>query len=217
MTDPTMTHNATDTAPGWIPDREEAWRMLTEFNTEEFHLRHARTVEAVMRHFAAGMGLSDAQVDFWGVVGILHDIDFERWPDRHCVKAREILEERGVHPGIVRAVVSHGHGILVDLPPEHRMEKVLFATDELTGLISAAAIMRPSRSLSDLETRSVMKKFKTPSFAAGCSREVIRDGAERLGMSVEDLVTETLEGMRKVAADIGLAGSEPGVGPDSGA
>ncbi len=191
---------------GRIPAREEAWAMLGEYNQEEFHLRHARAVEAVMRHYARRAGLPEAEVDFWGVVGILHDIDFERWPEQHCIKAREILEERGIHPGIVRAVLSHGHGHLVDLPPEHPMEKVLYATDELTGLISAVTIMRPSRSLADLETRSVMKKFKTPSFAAGCSREVIRDGAERMGVTVEELVTETIEGMRAVAVEIGLAG-----------
>jgi len=191
---------------GIIPNREQAWSILTEYNQEGFHLRHALAVEAVLRHFARNMGLSGEDIDFWGVVGILHDVDFERYPDQHCIKARKILEERGIHPGIIHAVVSHAHGITVDLPPEHPMEKVLFAADELTGLISAVALMRPSRSLADLETRSVMKKFKTPSFAAGCSREVIRDGAGRMGISVEDLVTQTLDGMRSVAAEIGLAG-----------
>jgi predicted hydrolase (HD superfamily) len=200
---------AENLAAGYIPNRDEAWKLLSEYNSEEFHLRHARTVEAVMRHFSAEMGHSAEEIEFWGVIGILHDIDFERWPDQHCIKAREILEERGIHPDIVHAVVSHAHGIMVDLPPEHAMEKVLFATDELTGLISAVAIMRPSRSLSDLETKSVMKKFKTPSFAAGCSRDVIRDGAERMGVSVEELVTRTLAGMRAVAAEIGLAGDGP--------
>jgi len=195
MSNPNQTH---------IPTREEAWSMLTEYNQEPFHLKHALAVEAVMRHYAVQAGLPGEEVDFWGVVGLLHDIDFERWPEQHCIKARELLEERNIHPGIVRAVVSHGHGHLVDLPPEHPMEKVLYATDELTGLVSAVALMRPSRALYDLETRSVMKKFKTPSFAAGCSREVIRDGAERLGVTVESLVDHTIEGMRTVAADIGL-------------
>jgi predicted hydrolase (HD superfamily) len=181
---------------GIIPDRAQAWDILT----------HALAVEAVLRHYARNMGLSEEEIDFWGVVGILHDVDFERFPDQHCIKAREILETRGIHPGIVHAVVSHAHGITVDLPPEHTMEKVLFAVDELTGLISAVALMRPSRSLADLETPSVMKKFKTLSFAAGCSREVIRDGAAQMGVSMEELVRETLAGMRTVAAEIGLAG-----------
>lgn len=192
---------------GSLPDRAQAWALLQEFNKEDFHLRHARAVEAVMRHYAEGRGCDSEEVAFWGAVGILHDLDYEQWPDQHCVKARELLEERGIHPAFVHAVVSHGYGIVSDVEPVHPMENVLFATDELTGLISAVAIMRPSHSLHDLPVKSVMKKFKTANFAAGCSRDVIRQGAERMGVSVEELVEGTIAGMRKAAGELGLDGS----------
>ena len=180
---------------GIIPTREQAWELLTEYNSEHFHLKHAVTVEGVMRWFARDLGYGDEE-DFWGIVGLLHDLDFEKYPDQHCIKSQEILRERGIDERIVRATASHGYGLTVDIAPEHTMEKVLYATDELTGLIGATALMRPSRSVSDLELKSVRKKFKTPSFAAGCSREVITAGAEMLGWSLDDLISKTILAMR---------------------
>ena len=157
--------------------RDEAWALLTRYNQGQFHLRHACTLEGVMRYFANELGYGD-EADFWANVGLLHDVDFEMYPDEHCQKAREILQEAGCDERFVHAVVCHGYGLVSDVQPEHEMEKVLFAVDELTGLISAVAIMRPSRSLEDLELASVKKKFKDKKFAAGCSRDVIRSGAE---------------------------------------
>ncbi len=175
--------------------REAAWELLTEYNKEPFHLRHALTVEGVMRYFAKELGFADEE-DFWGIVGLLHDLDFERFPEEHCVKEQEIMREHGVDERTIRAAASHGYGLTVDIKPEHEMEKVLYAVDELTGLIGAAALMRPSKSVSDLELKSVKKKYKSANFAAGCSREVIERGAEMLGWSLDDLISETILAMR---------------------
>ncbi len=179
--------------------REEAWALLTEYNSEPFHLKHAKTVEGVMRYFAEKLGYGD-EVDFWGNVGLLHDLDFEKYPEQHCVKSQEIMRERGLPERLIRATASHGWGLTVDIAPEHEMEKVLYAVDELTGLIGAVAIMRPSKSVMDLELKSVKKKFKTLNFAAGCSREVISKGAELLGWTLDDLISETILAMRTVEA-----------------
>ena len=182
--------------------RDEAWALLTQYNQGEFHLRHARTVEGVMRHFANELGYGD-EADFWANVGLLHDVDFEQWPEEHCQKARELLEKAGCDERLIHAVVCHGYGLCSDVKPEHEMEKVLFAVDELTGLISAAAIMRPSRSLDDLELPSVKKKFKDKKFAASCSRDVIRQGAEMLGWTLDDLISRTIVAMRESGAELG--------------
>ena len=157
-------------------DRAQAWALLTEFNQDPFHLHHARTVEGVMRYFAQELGYGD-EVDFWGIVGLLHDLDFERYPDQHCIRSQEIMRERGLDERLIHATASHGYGITVDIVPEHEMEKALFAADELTGLIWAAALMRPSKSTKDMELKSLKKKYKDKKFAAGCSRGSARLGA----------------------------------------
>ena len=176
--------------------REQAWDLLREYNKEPFHLRHALTVESVMGWFAKELGYGD-EAEFWGQAGLLHDLDFEMWPDEHCVKVREILEAREADPALVHAVVSHGWGMTGgDVEPEHEMEKVLFACDELTGLIGAAALMRPSKSVQDMELSSLRKKYKDKKFAAGCSRDVIKEGAERLGWTLEELMEKTILAMR---------------------
>ncbi len=175
--------------------REEAWNLLTEYNSEEFHLEHAQIVEQTMKYFADMLGYGDEK-EFWGIVGLLHDLDFERYPNEHCIKQQEIMRDRGVDERIIHATASHGYGITVDILPEHEMEKVLYAVDELTGLIGAVAIMRPSKSVQDLELKSVKKKYKTKSFAAGCSREVIERGAEMLGWELDELITKTIEALR---------------------
>lgn len=175
--------------------RDKAWELLTEYNKDAFHLKHAVTVEGVMRYFAKELGYEN-EVDFWGIVGLLHDLDFEMYPDRHCIKCQEIMRERGIDESIIHAVASHGYNLTVDIKPEHTMEKVLYATDELTGLIGAVAIMRPSRSVQDLELKSVKKKYKTANFAAGCSREVIAAGAEMLGWELDELISKTILAMR---------------------
>lgn len=175
--------------------REEAWALLTEFNQDKFHLKHAVTVEGVMRYFAEQYGYGE-DVDFWGNVGLLHDLDYEQYPDEHCIKSQEIMRERGLSEDLIRSVASHCYGIMVDIKPEHFMEKILFATDELTGLIGATAIMRPSKSVSDLPVKSVKKKYKTASFAAGCSREIIAKGAEMLEWELDRLIEETILAMR---------------------
>lgn len=187
---------------GKIPSREEAWELLCEFNKDEFHLKHARVVEGVMKYFARELG--HGEEEFWGLVGLLHDLDFGMYPEQHCIKTQEIMIERGLHERIIHAVASHGYGICVDIKPEHEMEKVLFATDELTGLIGACAIMRPSKSTMDLEVKSVRKKFKTPKFAAGCSREVISDGAAMLGWELDNLFERTILALREVEQTSGL-------------
>ena len=175
-------------------NREEAWALLTEYNQDPFHLHHARTVEGVMRCFAEQRGYDP---EFWGIVGLLHDIDFEQWPEQHCVKAPELLREGGADESIIHAVCSHGWAICVDIKPEHEMEKVLYAADELTGLIGAAALMRPSKSVKDMEVKSVKKKYKDKKFAAGCSRAVIEQGAELLGWDLNTLIERTLEAMKQ--------------------
>ncbi|MDR1395244.1 MAG: hydrolase [Deltaproteobacteria bacterium] len=173
----------------------QAWEILKLYNTEPFHLQHAWTVSQVMRWFAGDQDLA-AESDYWAVVGLLHDIDFEKYPQEHCLKAPDLLRNHGLGEDVIRAVVSHAYGITVQVRPEHQMEKILYAADELTGLIWAAALMRPSKSVQDLETKSVRKKFKTVSFAAGCSREVISRGAEMLGWELEDLIGKTILAMR---------------------
>ena len=178
-----------------IMTREEAWNLLTEYNKEEFHLEHARIVEQTMRYFANKLGYGD-EVDFWGIVGLLHDLDFEGYPDEHCIKEQEIMRERGIDERIIHAAASHGYAITVDIKPEHEMEKVLYAVDELTGLIGAVAIMRPSKSVQDLELKSVKKKYKSKNFAAGCSREVIERGAQMLGWELDELISQTIEALR---------------------
>ena len=182
--------------------REQALDLLREYNREPFHLRHAFTVEAVMGWFARELGYGD-QAAFWETAGLLHDLDFEQYPEEHCVKAREIMEARGLDPALIHAVVCHGWGMTgADVPPEHQMEKVLFAVDELTGLIGAAALMRPSKSVQDMELSSLKKKFKDKRFAAGCSRETIQQGAELLGWELSELLERTLQAMKAAEADI---------------
>ncbi len=175
--------------------REMAWELLNEYNREPFHLKHGLTVEGVMRYFAREQGYG-ADEEFWGIVGLLHDLDFERYPEEHCIKEQEILRERGVDERIVHATASHGYALTVDIEPEHEMEKVLYAVDELTGLIGAVALMRPSKSVSDLELKSVKKKYKSANFAAGCSRDVIERGAAMLGWTLDELIERTILAMR---------------------
>lgn len=173
--------------------RDDALELLKKYNKEDFHIQHGLIVEGTMRYFAEKLGHDP---DYWGLVGLLHDIDFELYPDEHCVKAAELLKEAGLEEDFIRSVCSHGYGLCTDIEPTHEMEKVLFATDELTGLIGAAALMRPSKSVQDMEVKSVRKKFKDKKFAAGCDREVIRQGAEMLGWELDDLFAETIAAMR---------------------
>ena len=179
--------------------REQAWALLTKYNKEPFHLRHALTVEGIMRYFARELGYGEQQ-EFWANVGLLHDLDFEHYPEQHCVKEQELMREAGIDEATIRAAASHGYGLAADIKPEHEMEKVLFACDELSGLIGACALMRPSKSVQDLELKSVKKKFKSPSFAAGCSREVIQKGADMLGWDLDRLIMETILAMRSCEA-----------------
>ena len=176
--------------------KQEALALLEEHNKGEFHIKHGKIVGDVMRYFANELGYGD-EADFWETVGILHDLDFEMYPEQHCVKEQEIMRERGLDERLIHATASHGYGLCVDIKPEHEMEKVLYAVDELTGLIGAAAAMRPSRSVSDLEVSSLKKKFKDKKFAAGCSRDVIRNGAEMLGWTLEELFEKTILAMRE--------------------
>ncbi|MCI8414039.1 MAG: hydrolase [Ruminiclostridium sp.] len=178
-----------------IPTYLEALDLLREYNQGEFHLKHAYVVSDVMGWFADKLGWGEER-EFWSIVGLLHDLDFEQYPGEHCVKSQEIMRERGLDERLIRATASHGYGIAVDIEPEHVMEKVLFATDELTGLIGAAALMRPSKSVSDLEVKSVKKKFKDKKFAAGCSRDVILQGAQMLGWELDELIDLTIQAMR---------------------
>lgn len=175
--------------------REQAWELLKEYNQDQFHLKHAVTVEGVMRYFARELGFA-AEEDFWGIVGLLHDLDFEKYPEAHCIKEQEIMRERGIDERIIHATASHGYALTVDIEPEHVMEKVLYATDELTGLIGAVALMRPSKSVQDMELKSVKKKYKNANFAAGCSREVIERGAAMLGWTIDELIERTILAMR---------------------
>ena len=181
--------------------REAALELLKKYNKDPFHLQHALTVETVMKWYAKELGYGE-EADFWGIVGLLHDIDFECYPEEHCIKAPELLREGGVSEDIIHGVVSHGYGITVDVAPEHEMEKVLFAADELTGLIWAAALMRPSKSTKDMELKSLKKKYKSKGFAAGCSREVIERGAEMLGWDLDKLLNMTLEAMKATEDEI---------------
>lgn len=176
--------------------REHSMELLKLFNKESFHLLHAETVEATMRYFARTLGYG-AEEEFWGLVGLLHDLDYEMFPEEHCIKVQEIMEKENVDPEIERAVVSHAYGHQVDVKPEHEMEKVLYAVDELTGLIGATALMRPGKSTLDMNVSSVKKKFKDRKFAAGCSREVIQHGADMLGWDLEKLMGETIKALQE--------------------
>lgn len=183
-------------------DHAQALELLKTYNQETFHLRHALTVETVMNWYAQTLGYGEER-QFWALMGLLHDLDFERWPEEHCVKAKELLAEAGYPQKFIHAVACHGYGMTgVEDKPEHEMEKVLFACDELTGLIGAAALMRPSRSTRDMELSSLKKKFKDKKFAAGCSRDVIREGAERLGWELDTLFERTILAMRDCEAKV---------------
>jgi len=175
--------------------REAALELLKKYNKEEFHIQHALTVEGVMRWYADDLGFG-GDAEYWAAVGLLHDIDFEMWPEEHCKKAPELLAAGGVGGDMIRSICSHGYGLCSEIKPEHPMEKALFASDELTGLIGAAALMRPSKSVSDMELKSLKKKYKDKKFAAGCSREVIAQGAEMLGWELDTLLEKTLDAMR---------------------
>mgnify|MGYP002559963276 FL=1 len=178
-----------------IPTPEQAWELLCEYNEGDFHRKHGRIVGDVLRWYANELGYGD-EADFWQAVGILHDLDFEQWPEQHCTKEQELLRERGIDERLIHAVASHGYALTVDIAPEHEMEKVLYAADELTGLIGAVALMRPSKSVSDMEAKSVRKKYKDRKFAAGCSREVIERGAAMLGWELNTLIEKTILAMR---------------------
>ena len=187
-----------------VPDREKAYALLTEFNENDGLIKHAFAVEAVMRHFAE---LKGEDPEKWGIIGLIHDLDYEKYPEEHCVKVREIMEERGWPEDYIHAVVSHGWGICTDVEPEHIMEKILFTIDELTGLVATTALVRPSKSVLDTKAKSVKKKWKDKRFAAGVDRSIITKGAEMIGMELTDVITETIEGMKKVAEEIGLKGN----------
>ncbi len=178
-----------------IPAPEQAWELLCEYNEGDFHRKHGRIVGDVLRWYANELGYGD-EADFWQAVGILHDLDFEQWPEQHCTKEQELLRERGIDERLIHAVASHGYALTVDIAPEHEMEKVLYAADELTGLIGAVALMRPSKSVSDMEVKSVRKKYKDRKFAAGCSRKVIERGAAMLGWELNTLIEKTILAMR---------------------
>jgi len=186
-----------------IPTRDDAWQLLKQYTHSENLLKHALAVEAVMRHFA---GIYGEDPEKWGIVGLVHDLDYENWPDEHCRKSREILEEAGWPEEYIRAVVSHGWGICWDVEPVSKMEKVLYTIDELTGLITATALVRPSKSIMDLQVSSVKKKWKDKAFAAGANRAVIERGAQMLGAELSEIIGNTIEGMKKVAKEIGLEG-----------
>ena len=178
-----------------IPTPEQAWDLLCEYNQGEFHRKHGRIVGDVLRWYAIKLGY-ESEADFWQAVGILHDLDFEQWPEQHCIKEQELLRQRNVDERLIHAVASHGYKLTVDIEPQHEMEKVLYAVDELTGLIGAAALMRPSKSVQDMEVKSVKKKYEDKKFAAGCSREVIERGVAMLGWELNDLIGQTIEAMR---------------------
>lgn len=182
-----------------IPTPAQAWDLLCEYNQGEFHRKHSRIVGDVLRWFAQELGYG-SEADFWEAVGILHDLDFEQWPNQHCIKEQELLRQLGVDERLVHAVASHGYMLTVDIQPAHEMEKVLYAVDELTGLIGAVALMRPSKSVLDLELKSVKKKYKNANFAAGCSRAVIERGADMLGWSLDDVISKTILAMRAAEA-----------------
>jgi len=190
------------------PTRDQAFALLKQYTSNERLVWHGLSVEAVMRHFAKKWAEDEEK---WGIIGLVHDLDWEMYPEQHCEKTREILEDEGWPDDFIRSILSHGWGLVSEIKPEHRMEKILFATDELTGLITATALMRPSKSVLDMKAKSVKKKWNQKSFAAGVNREIIQQGAEMLGMEIGDLITETIEAMRTVAAEIGLQG-EPVAG-----
>lgn len=181
--------------------REQALELLQKYNKDAFHIQHALTVEGVMKWYAKELGYEE-DAEYWGIVGLLHDIDFEQYPDEHCIKAPELLREAGVGEDIIHAVCSHGYELTVDVKPEHEMEKVLYAADELTGLVWAAALIRPSKSVQDMELKSLRKKYKTAAFAAGCSREVIERGAQMLGWELDKLLQDTIYAMRSCEGEI---------------
>jgi putative nucleotidyltransferase with HDIG domain len=189
---------------GKMLTRQEAWELLTKYTKTPNLQKHALAVEAVMKHFAK---LNYEDVEKWGVVGLLHDLDYEQYPEEHCHKVVEIMQEEGIDDFYIHAVCSHGYGICSDVKPEHIMEKVLFTIDELTGLINALCLMRPSKSVLDLEVKSVKKKFKDKSFASGVNRQIVKDGCEMLGMSLDEVIKETIEGMKTEAEAIGLKGN----------
>ena len=185
------------------PDRQEAFRLLCEYNKSDSLIKHALAVEAVMRYFARKCGANE---DKWGIVGLVHDLDYEQFPDQHCKKTEEILRQHEWPEEYIRAVVSHGWGICSDVEPVSEMEKVLYAIDELTGLVVTSALVRPSKSIMDMKTKSVKKKWKDKRFAAGVDRSIIQRGCDMLGMELTELITDTIQGMREVAAEIGLKG-----------
>ena len=187
-----------------FPTREEAWQLLKEYNQDEHLITHALAVEGVMRHFAT---LYNEDAEKWGVVGLLHDLDYEKYPEEHCKKVIEIMKEKGLDDELIHSVVSHGYGLVNDIKPENNLEKVLYTIDELTGLINATAIMRPSKSVLDLGVKSVKKKFKSKGFAFGVNRDVIMNGCEMLDKSLDEVIEQTIEGMKTVAEEIGLKGN----------
>jgi len=191
-----------------VPTREEAFELLKEYNQNESLIKHALAVEAVMRYFAKKFGQDQEK---WGIIGLIHDLDYEKFPDQHCKKTEEVLKEHNWPDDYIRAVLSHGWGICTDVEPVSKMEKVLYAIDELTGLIAATALVRPSKSVLDIKAKSVKKKWKDKSFAAGADRSIIQKGAEILGIELSELLTDTIIGMRLVAAEIGLQGNNPNV------
>lgn len=188
-----------------IPNREEAFELLKEFNKSDSLIKHGLSVEAVMRHFAKLMG--EADIEKWGIIGLVHDVDYEMYPEEHCVKAGAILRERNWPEDYIHAIQSHGYGMCIDVEPTEKMEKVLYTIDELTGLITATALMRPSKSILDMELKSVKKKWKQKSFAAGVNREVVEEGAKKLGMALDYIMEETIKAMQNVAEDIDLKGT----------
>ena len=186
------------------PTREEAWKLLNEYNKSDALLKHGLAVEGVMRHFAE---INGEDTEKWGVIGLLHDLDYEMYPEKHCVKTAEIMRENDIDEDYIHAVCSHGWGLCCDVEPVEKMEKVLYTIDELTGLINAACLMRPSKSVLDIEVKSVKKKFKSSRFAAGVNREVIQTGCDMIGLSLDDVIKETIEGMKSCADAIGLRGN----------
>lgn len=191
----------------FAPSREQAWQLLLRFNQNERLIKHALSVEAVMRHFAA---IYNEDVEKWGIIGLVHDLDYEKYPEQHCTMTKKILEDERWPSSYIQAVISHGWGICSDVEPVHIMERVLFTIDELTGLVTASALVRPTKSILDMEVRSVKKKWNLPHFAAGANREVIERGASKMEKDLDFVIEETIRGMRKVAEAIGLQGSLPG-------
>ncbi len=187
--------------------RQEAIELLEEYNESDALIKHALAVEGVMRHYARKYGEDE---ELWGIVGLLHDLDYEKYPEEHCIKVQEILKARGVDPQIIRAIASHGYGLCCDIEPKSQMEKILYTVDELTGLVNATAIMRPSKSVMDLGVKSVKKKFKNKGFAAGVNRDVVLKGCENLGLDLEGIIEDVILGMRSVAKEIGLEGEPIG-------